>query len=56
MENLKLLLWGMVGDAFAVHGGYNGVAEVNNIIVLYPQVASNILVNPPGMLGDWYVL
>jgi hypothetical protein len=45
---------GTIGDVFAVHAGYNGVAEMNNIIVLYPQVASNILINPYGC-WDWYV-
>ena len=55
MKFINLIFRGMVGDVFAVHGGYNGVAEINNIIVLYPQVASNILINPYGC-WDWYVV
>ena len=43
-----------IGDVFAVHAGYNGVAEVNNIIVLYPQVVKTLLTNPQGC-WDWYV-
>ena len=43
---------GTIGDVFAVHAGYNGVAEVNNIIVLYPQVIKTLLVNPDGC-WDW---
>ena len=46
---------GTIGDVFAVHAGYNGVAEVNNIIVLYPQVTKTLLTNPQGC-WDWLVL
>lgn len=38
---------------FAAHAGYNGVAEVNNLIVLYPQIVKTLL-NPVGC-WDWYV-
>ena len=41
-----------IGDVFALHAGYNGVAEVNNIIVLYPQVTDTLLINPKGC-WDW---
>lgn len=44
---------GILGDVFAAHAGYNGVAEVNNIIVLYPQIMVTPL-NPAGC-WDWYV-
>ena len=47
-------LRGTIGDVFAVHAGYNGVAEMNNIIVLYPQVVKTTLTNPEGC-WDWYV-
>ena len=43
-----------IGDVFAMHAGYNGVAEANNIIVLYPQIAKTLLTNPLGC-WDWYV-
>ena len=49
-----LYLRGTIGDVFAVHAGYNGVAEVNNIIVLYPQVVKTLLTNPQGC-WDWYI-
>ena len=29
----------MIGDAFVRHAGYNGWAEANDIVVLYPQTA-----------------
>jgi hypothetical protein len=44
---------GTIGDVFAVHAGYNGVAEMNNIIVLYPQVVKTTLTNPQGC-WDWW--
>ena len=45
---------GTIGDVFALHAGYNGVAEVNNVIVLYPQVQKTLIINPQGC-WDWYV-
>jgi poly(3-hydroxybutyrate) depolymerase len=41
-----------VGDVFATRAGYNGWAEANRIVVLYPQ-ASATLTNPQGC-WDWY--
>jgi len=41
-----------VGDAYVRHGGYNEVAEANNIIILYPQVTAT-LSNPQGC-WDWF--
>ena len=41
----------LIGDVYAKHAGYNAVAEVNNIIVLYPQ-AVNSFFNPSGC-WDW---
>ena len=49
---LSLSLRESVGDVFAVHAGYNGVAEENNLIVLYPQVVNSTLSNPQGC-WDW---
>jgi poly(3-hydroxybutyrate) depolymerase len=40
------------GSTFVEHAGYNQVAEVNDIIVLYPQTHSNRL-NPNGCF-DWW--
>ncbi len=31
----------MIGDAFVAHAGYNGWAEANAIVVLYPQTAAD---------------
>lgn len=42
-----------IGDDYYVHGGYNGWAEANNIIVLYPQCAADLLKNPEGCF-DWW--
>ncbi len=41
-----------VGDAFARGAGYNEWAESNNLLVLYPQVASSKLM-PMNPLGCW---
>ncbi|XP_064597148.1 poly(3-hydroxybutyrate) depolymerase-like [Liolophura sinensis] len=41
-----------VGDKFVRHAGYNEVGELNNIIILYPQVTSS-LTNPLGC-WDWW--
>ena len=40
-----------VSSAFVLHAGYNSVAEMNDIIILYPQ-AQNSTLNPYGC-WDW---
>ena len=42
-----------ISDVFALHAGYNGVAEANNIIILYAQATVSELTNPYGC-WDWY--
>ena len=44
-----------IGDHFYAHAGYNEVADTNNIIVLYPQVAPSQLYpyNPKGCWDFW---
>lgn len=42
-----------VGMAFVTKTGYNEWAETNNIVVLYPQIHKNILINPNGC-WDWW--
>jgi hypothetical protein len=46
---------GRIGTDFVLNGGYNEVAEANNIIVLYPQTKESYLVpfNPKGC-WDWW--
>jgi len=41
-----------IGDAFAAGAGYNEWAESNNLLVLYPQVASSKIA-PLNPLGCW---
>ncbi|CAG0908369.1 unnamed protein product, partial [Darwinula stevensoni] len=41
-----------VGDLYARESGFNEVGELNDVIVLYPQVAFS-LVNPINPLGCW---
>jgi predicted peptidase len=41
-----------IGDAFAAGAGYNEWAESNNLLVLYPQVASSRIA-PLNPLGCW---
>jgi len=43
----------LIGDKFYTYTGYNGWAEANDIIVLYPQAAVNALINPKGCF-DWW--
>jgi len=43
---------GDINTTFVVHAGYNGWAEANNIIILYPQ-AKTTSVNPNGC-WDWW--
>lgn len=45
----------MIGDAFYAHAGYNGWAEANGIVVLYPQTArvGTMWPNPRGC-WDWW--
>jgi len=42
----------MVGDSFATETQYNDVAELNDIIVLYPQTTSTLL--SPAGCWDWF--
>lgn len=42
-----------LGDTFVRHAGYNGTAEANAIVVLYPQTAPEPQVNPEGC-WDWW--
>lgn len=44
-----------IGDTFAVHAGYNRWADVNNIVVLYPQIKQSAkpTSNPKGC-WDWF--
>lgn len=43
-----------VGDHFYRHAGYNGTADANRIIVLYPQVAASTApFNPAGCWDYW---
>ena len=44
-----------IGDHYVVHGGYNEVADLNNIIILYPQVikTDDEGINPRGC-WDWW--
>lgn len=43
-----------IGNTYAMHTGYNGYAESNNIVVLYPQVKKDILKENPNACFDWW--
>lgn len=45
----------LIGDAFAAHAGYNRWADVNNLVVLYPQIkhSAKPTSNPKGC-WDWF--
>lgn len=42
-----------IGDHYVVHGGYNEVADLNSIIILYPQAIKSVVDNPEGC-WDWW--
>ena len=42
-----------IDDVYARHAGYLDVAELNNIIMLFPQIESSIFDNPMGCF-DWW--
>ena len=44
-----------IGEQFVVHSGYLGVAEANNIIVIFPQIKKSLMLptNPNGCY-DWW--
>ena len=44
---------GKVGILYANNAGYNQVADINNIIVVYPQAKSSTFTNPNGC-WDWW--
>jgi len=39
------------GDKYSRHTGYNEVAELNNIIMVYPQAEANSAIGDP--IGCW---
>jgi poly(3-hydroxybutyrate) depolymerase len=41
-----------IADVYVKNAGYNQVADVNNMIILYPQATSNLLANP-NACWDW---
>ena len=45
----------LVGDIFATKAGYLEVAELNNLIIIFPQVAPTVMfpTNPMGC-WDWW--
>ena len=43
----------LINSTFSMHAGYNEWAEANAILVLYPQVISNAVLNPKGC-WDWW--
>jgi poly(3-hydroxybutyrate) depolymerase len=43
----------MMGNIYTVHAGYLEVAELNDIIVLFPQAIQQTISNPQGC-WDWW--
>lgn len=42
-----------IGDIYAKNSGYNQNADLNKIIVVYPQIKSNFVSNANGC-WDWW--
>jgi len=43
-----------INMTYVLHAGYNGWAEANNIVVLYPQIVANELLGNPDACIDWW--
>jgi poly(3-hydroxybutyrate) depolymerase len=43
----------MNSNEYSQHGGYNSWALANDIVMLYPMAAKNILMNPKGCFNWW---
>ena len=43
-----------VGMDYVLHTGYNGWAEANGIVVLYPQAVRNMMLGNPRGCWDWW--
>ena len=43
-----------MGEEFVRHGGYNEVGDLNNIIILYPQVDKRLMSANPEGCWDWW--
>ena len=43
-----------IGDTYVRHGGYNEVADLNDIIILYPQAIKSLLHGNPNGCWDWW--
>lgn len=43
-----------VGDVYAKNTGYNEVAELNNIIIIYPQATSSMMLGNLNGCFDWW--
>ena len=53
-KTIALFVRKYIHDIYLRHGGYNEVADLNDIIILYPQaVKAEIPVNPDGC-WDWW--
>jgi hypothetical protein len=56
MYNVFIFLFlgkGKIGDTFAKKAGYLEVAELNDIIILFPQIAATAF-NPTNPQGCWH--
>src|SRR5690606_19287698 len=43
-----------IQTTFVTETGYNGWAESNKIVVIYPQAEKNLLINNPNGCWDWW--
>lgn len=44
----------IIGEEFVENSGYNEVADVNNIVVLYPEIVSNVMLGNMNGCYDWW--
>lgn len=42
-----------IGTTFVTYNGLNDWAESNNVVVIYPQIAKDLLKNPQGCWDFW---
>ncbi|KAJ1426444.1 Alpha/Beta hydrolase protein [Ochromonadaceae sp. CCMP2298] len=43
-----------IGNDYALNGGFNGWAEANNVVIVYPYALANVQLGNPNACWDWW--
>ena len=55
LNRIDFLYRATINDVYAKNTGYLEVAELNDIIVIFPQTKANIMAGNPNACWDWLV-